>query len=343
MLLSIKELDYDRYDSPGADILYQQVIQDFTKHEFHANNTLLHIHNHALGKNASWPLTVRMLTENGFRLLLQIHDFAEDYRPANYRHLAQNLEIDQPSKLAQKLYPQASGIFYAVLTHRDADVLRIAGVPEDRLLILPNTAAEFNQLPRHNEVANKVRLQLGIPKDSKLVLYPVRGIRRKNIGELLLYASVSRKNTWYAITLAPQNPVERRWFDHWEKLAQRLQLRVLFDICGRDQPSFPYALAASNWLITTSVAEGFGMVFLETWLAGKQLIGRKLPGITDDFEAAGIKFDGLSDSFLVPISWISNRCGLADALQKAYHRCLSWFWCGIRRQGSSRSSTSGRE
>ncbi len=41
-----------------------------------------HIHNHALGKNRFLPMATAGLAEQGCRLLLQIHDFAEDGRPA---------------------------------------------------------------------------------------------------------------------------------------------------------------------------------------------------------------------------------------------------------------------
>lgn len=318
VLLPVTNLDYDYGEPTNADLLFQQVFQKLVSHGFHTKNTLLHIHNHALGKNVSWPAAVTSLAKKGYRLLLQIHDFAEDYRPVDYRRLAQSLETNQPEALAQQLYPQASGITYATLTHRDAVVLRRAGVAEDRAHILPNTAAEFNELPRHDAVAEKVREQLGIPDNAQLALYPVRGIRRKNIGELLLYSAISQENTWHAVTLAPKNPVERRWFDHWRALAEELKLRVLFNICGDTQISYPYALAGSDWLITTSVAEGFGMVFLEAWLVGKQLVGRKLPGITEEFEAAGIQFGGLREAFQIPLAWITHRAKLAKALQEAY-------------------------
>ena len=36
-------------------------------------------------------------------------------------------------------------------------------------------------------------------------------------------------------------------------------------------------LAAADAVATTSLAEGFGMVFLEAWLAGRPLVGRDLP------------------------------------------------------------------
>ena len=42
-------------------------------------------------------------------------------------------------------------------------------------------------------------------------------------------------------------------------------------------------MASAHRLVTTSVAEGFGLAFLEPWLFGKGLLGRNLPEITVDF------------------------------------------------------------
>ena len=60
------------------------------------------------------------------------------------------------------------------------------------------------------------------------------------------------------------------------------------------------------------------MVFLEAWLAGKQLVGRALPGIVEEFEQAGLRFDGLRQTLDVPLAWLPDRSKLAEALCRAY-------------------------
>ncbi len=132
------------------------------------------------------------------------------------------------------------------------------------------------------------------------------------------YSAISSPDTWHAVTLAPRNPAELPSFQRWRALAEELGLRTLFDICGDGETAFLDALAASDRVITTSVAEGFGMVFLETWLAGKPLSGRDLPGITVEFESAGMRFPGLRKAFDVPLAWIPDRDRLADAFDRAY-------------------------
>ena len=60
------------------------------------DQTLLQLHNHALGKNIGWTSFVPQLAQAGYRTLLQIHDFAEDFRPGNYQALLSGLASDQP-------------------------------------------------------------------------------------------------------------------------------------------------------------------------------------------------------------------------------------------------------
>jgi glycosyltransferase involved in cell wall biosynthesis len=316
--MPLPAVDYDQLSIVREDALATDVAALLDAHGFGPGDTVLHIHNHALGKNVSWPGAIERLAQRGYRLLLQIHDFVEDFRPVNYRHLARAWNTDYPHQLAHKQYPQGPGIHYAVLTRRDQQLLTLTGVPKARLHTLPNPVGEFVGLKPQGEVASRVRSELGLPAEAKLVLYPVRGIRRKNLGEFLLHAALSPADTWHAITLAPQNPLEMPSFERWQALADELELRALFDTCGGGPSQFLDALAAADLLITTSVAEGFGMVYLEAWMAGKPLIGRDLPAITHEFKSAGLQLDALYQTLDVPLELLEHRDSLAEALQLAY-------------------------
>lgn len=263
-----------------------------------ASDTLLHVHNHSLGKNASLPGALSRLAADGWRMLLQVHDFAEDNRPENYRHLQEAIGETDADLLGAILYPQGPGVHYATLTERDADILRNAGVPDARLHPLPNPVAEFGGMPSRADARAEVLPLLGLPPEARLVVYPVRGIRRKNLGEMLLLSALAPEGTWFAITLRPKNPVEAASFDRWRRLAEELGLPCRFNTGGPKEEGgygcdFKATLAAADAILTTSVAEGFGMVFLEAWLAGKPLVGRDLPEITREFKAVGMEFRSL--------------------------------------------------
>lgn len=97
-----------------------------------------HVHNHSLGKNMVLPGALEILTAKGHRMLLHIHDFAEDGRPANYRLMVEKLAGGMSDKLSQLLYPQAEHIHYGVLNSRDQSYLQDAGADNAQLHLLAN-------------------------------------------------------------------------------------------------------------------------------------------------------------------------------------------------------------
>ena len=309
--------DYDEL-SPGDGRPEPQRLADrFEKaladHRATRGATVLHLHNHALGKNVSLPGAVRRLAERGWKILLQLHDFAEEFRPANYLKLAGALGEDAV------LYPQAPQIHYAVLNGRDRGVLRALGVPEERLHFLPNPVGDFPPLPDKAEAKRALSAACGVPADQKYFCYPVRGIRRKNLGEAILTA-VLEPNAVAGVTLVPRNPAELTYHDRWRALAEELDLPVRFGTGEEDGVSFHQNLAAADAILTTSVAEGFGMVFLEAWLADRPLLGRDLPHVTADFKTEGLELPGLYQSLTVPLEWAE---GFANRFRAGCEKLLS--------------------
>ena len=99
---------------------------------------LWHVHNHSLGKSLVLPVALRQLADEGEHILFQIHDFAEDGRPANYRAMLARMAGGQGSALSRLLYPQADHLHYAVLNGRDYRFLQDAGLHPEQLHLLPN-------------------------------------------------------------------------------------------------------------------------------------------------------------------------------------------------------------
>ncbi|MEM6799158.1 MAG: glycosyltransferase family 4 protein [Planctomycetota bacterium] len=314
-LVTVPTLDYDAGVGADPAALADAIQHGLAEAGFELTSTLLHTHNHALGKNASLPGALALLAERGCRMLLQVHDFAEDFRPNNYRHLMRSVRARSAEELAGVLYPQASGVHYATLTSRDHQLLAAAGIAEARLHVLPNPIAEWRDLPEKDEVRPQVFERLGIDPLSRLIVYPVRGIRRKNVGEMLLHSALAGPDACYGVTLAPENPAELASFDRWQSLADKLDLSCRFDIGGDGGAPFPHLVAASDAIISTSLAEGFGMVFLEAWLAGKPLVGRNLPEITRDFVESGIRFPDLHNNLRAPLSWLDEKQLRAQLLE----------------------------
>lgn len=275
-------LAYGQDEAPGR--LRQRIVEHLGEAP-----DVWHVHNHTLGKNLALPRLVRYLAERGERLLLHLHDFAEDYRAANYR-LLRGIAPD-PHTLQAYLYPVAPHIRYATLTRRDAEALTLAGIPREMIDVMPNPIEAVSE-----------RAFTNASGQGKVLVYPVRGIRRKNIGELLLWAAMAREGERFLVTLPPNSAVDVGPYRAWKKLAGELALPVEFDSgLARRYESI---MEESRAVITTSIAEGFGLTFAEPCLAGKPLVGRNISGVTRDLEAMGMRFGGLYDALRVPLEWL---------------------------------------
>lgn len=267
-----------------------------------------HFHNHSLGKNCILSRAVYQMAESGDRLLLQIHDFPEDGRPANYRDLIHYVADGDERKLGARLYPQGEHVHYALLNGRDLNFMRAAGVSAGRTHGLPNPVSLYAE----NEVSP-------IPEDGPLFLYPTRAIRRKNIGEFILWSVLNRgESRRFAITLAPTSKADRPFYERWVEFCGRKNLTIEFESGLQNPRAYPAMLKASSAIVTTSIAEGFGLAFLEPWLAHRPLVGRDLPEMTQEFKKAGLVFPALYDRLWLPVEWVRE-----DALRSAIRRGLT--------------------
>ncbi len=262
--------------------------------------SLWHVHNPNLGKNVLLPRTLELLAQSGQRLLLQMHDFAEDGRPRNYALLRNR----------GPRFPQGLGLHYAAVNRRDVAVLQQAGIPAHRVHYLPNPVHLPFRLPASND-ARRSR------SGKRLWFYPTRGIRRKNLGETVLLGLLGGAQLEIATSRGPHNPLPKD--GAWGRAARSWAPNVRFAVAGRlpapgrfphenhaDPCAFEAWLSAAAAILTTSVAEGFGLAFLESSLLGLPLVGRNLSAVTSDFTGFGIRRPPLYERLDVPLSWIGE-------------------------------------
>jgi hypothetical protein len=279
----------ERPNHPSAEQVADQIRQILHRH-FAGPCDLLHIHNPILAKNHRFLDIINDLHQSGLTVFLQVHDFAEDGRPGAYY-------FDVP-------YPR--NCHYGVLNSRDYRILIDAGLVPEGLHYLPNGVMPLDVPPF---VGSK-----------SFHLYPVRAIRRKNIGEAILLALFLPAEEAIYITQPPNSQVDFPSYHHWQSYVRQHQLPVRFEMglgCH-----FPTLVASSKQVLTTSITEGFGFAFLEPWTAGKRLAGRLLPPICRDFSDRGIRLDHLYDAIELPMDWIGKEriCDRFDGcLQKMGH------------------------
>lgn len=310
----IEDFDYDAGEVPRdvearVNRMVQGLSSAFSEFGLSAEDSVLHWHNHSLGKNTAAPGAIHQLAATGFKILLQIHDFAEDNRPDNYARLVEARDADDKAAVDRYLYPVCSQIHYATLTRADAAILAQVGVPEEQTHCLPNSVVAASDQPvGQQEALDKVRQAMQLPSDARWCVYPVRGIRRKNVGEFLLLSRWTDPDQYAGITLCPATPLEYRSYARWQQLAGEVAPRAVFDAGHDPSISLMDNLVASEAILSTSVAEGFGMAFLEPWLVGREVVARRLATVTDDFRQVGVQLDKLYEEIPIPgeSSWIQQ-------------------------------------
>ena len=283
-IMEIEGLGYDRSgnaDGSPGDVAERAV--KAIERVWPGGCDILHIHNPLLAKNANFLEIIKRLQRMGVNLFLQIHDFAEDGRT--------DCRFEAP-------YP--ADCHYGVINRRDRDFLLRAGLREEGLHLIPNAVPPFPAV--------------GGIETGNTVLYPVRAIRRKNIGEAILLSLFFQASRRLAITQPPNSPADLKPYRRWVEWTRRHDLPVDFE--AGHQTAFDRLLAEAPFVITTSVAEGFGYAFLEPWTAGLAVFGRWIDGVCMDIESQGVELEGFYRRIDIPLAWLDARA-LSEAWQRA--------------------------
>lgn len=258
---------------------------------------LIYFHNLNLGKNPFWTVAIAELAKKGFPVFNHAHDFSED-RPANQQFMERIISQHFKKKIKEVMYPDLPHYHFGVLNQHDYRRVEETGFNTANLHYLPNPIGISQPVPLPGKSdKEKIFNKLGLDAKKGLVTYPVRAIRRKNIGEFILLQHLFRDRFNFTITLAPDNQVEVEEYDRWKYFCQSHKSEVVFE--AGTKVDFSTLLGVSDFCLTTSIREGFGMIFLEPWMHGTPVVGRNLSMVTNDLKAAGLTFPALYDSILI--------------------------------------------
>ena len=250
---------------------------------------LIHIHNPTLNKNKDLLHVIELLQKENASLFLQIHDFAEEGRPHVYY---------------QQAYPHHC--HYGVINTRDYGFLIDSGLQEKGLHYIPNAVS--------TEPA-----EVGDSSLEDCILYPVRAIRRKNLGEVLFLSMLLPAELPLRVTLPPNSPADFTPYRYWQKQVRHYGLNVEFESGIKHE--FQQLYRSARFILTTSIMEGFGFSFLEPWLSGKMVWGRLLPAICAGFIKEGIDLSHLYLHIMVPTEWAgrSDLClSIRQTMESSY-------------------------
>jgi hypothetical protein len=245
---------------------------------FGSDDSVWWIHNYHLGKNVVFTQALLEIIHSGRpqRMILQIHDFPECGRFRNLSLLRQALTLDP--------YPLSPWVRYAVLNRRDREILISSGLPEQAVFLLENPVLRGPDPGRNKAVRPVLKRLFGaeFPRYdpvAPLLLYPIRTIRRKNALEALLLCLLLDRGANILITL-PGTSVSERPYSGLVKglFADRLcpGLWGIGSQLVQRALSFDDLVAASDLVLSTSVQEGFGYLFINSLLWSLPLAARDL-------------------------------------------------------------------
>jgi hypothetical protein len=245
---------------------------------FGSDDSVWWIHNYHLGKNVVFTQALLEIIASGRpqRMILQIHDFPECGRFGNLRLLKELLSLDP--------YPVSPWVRYAVLYQRDRQILISAGIPRQAVFLLENPVLPSPVPGRDKTIRYGLKRAFGLefPRfdpHCPLLLYPIRTIRRKNTLEALLLCLLLQPPTNILITLPGISASERHYSDLVKGLFDDRLCPGLWGIGSRLQQSafsFEDLVAASDLVLSTSVQEGFGYLFIHSLLWSLPLAARDL-------------------------------------------------------------------
>jgi len=277
----LEELNYsDEKPGPNPEQLTSRLLARYDE------DTLWWVHNYHLGKNPGFTAALMSVAESGNRdMLFHIHDFPECGRPENLRRL--NSVLKTPP------YPVGAGIRYAVINERDLRILSDAGL-EGSVSLLTNPVPLPPVVPADPK-GMRTALKEYCMKDNPgyipgapNILYPVRAIRRKNILEAALFVKLLEVPANLIVTLPGNSMQERTYSGIVEDAFKSGLISGVWcpEACGDERLSYGQMSSSCDAVISTSVQEGFGYLFLNALHWQKPLLARYLDildGILDLF------------------------------------------------------------
>ena len=274
--------------------------------------------------------------ERGFTRTKAYKDFAEQTdKKVIYR--IHDLVLDRPKFLKdftsffgnfKNACPTTDNVHFLTLTSTDKERLISAYGMTDTIDVLPDSIIP-EDFPYHDysdKTMSSERLEgfrgvldrdnIAKPTE-KLISYPVRVIARKNIEEALVLTQAINSIGLgpYKLIVTLPNSREEDYQTSIEHLAEEFNVPCsigkAYKHIGFDKTKgFTIAelFAISDFVVTTSIKEGFGYAFIEPALAGRALIGRNIPNVTLDFQKNKMNLNHLYNESDFPIGKTSfNR------------------------------------
>ncbi len=296
----LPELDYisDMKSYPDPESIKNILLNHF-------EGDLWWVHNYHLGKNPFFTQALLQIAEelNNQQIVLQVHDFPEASRYKNLETLYKYV--------TRPLYPILPNIKYVTINSRDREYLLKAGIPNKMVFLLNNPVETLikNGIKENRNYYTEIDniLTKSVPsyiKGAPLAVYPVRTIRRKNVLEAGLLARCSTTPVNLIPTLPGISKSEIGYSNivddcFKEKLIPGApQAGVMLESEGI---TFPNIMDAGKIVISSSVQEGFGYLYINSLQWRKPLFARDIEIVKDFRYIFNSKFSHFYKAVNIPL------------------------------------------
>lgn len=261
---------------------------------------LVWLHNPGLGRNLpaiqAWT---RACARRGVPMVFHHHDWWFDNRWQRWPEL-RTAARGSLTRIARTLLPDEPAIRHATINRADAAHLRRSLTHP--VAWIPNPAAPVSAPDTSRVSAARQWLQQRTGTRGPIWLLPCRLLRRKNIAEALLLTRWLAPEARLATTAGVSSADEAAYAEALRAAVTRhdwpLDLAILAD-APAGAPPIQDLLAAGAGVLLTSLAEGFGLPYLEAAAAHRPLVARRLANIAPDLASLGFRFPGLYDDVLI--------------------------------------------
>ncbi|NLD92310.1 MAG: hypothetical protein GX639_06535 [Fibrobacter sp.] len=340
-IIHVKKCDYFTYKEKNEFYNDRMIIESYLEkcisEQQKKGRVIVVAHNLALGKNlaltSAFYNCAKKNTLNSVTFFSVFHDFPEEGRVdeldaiRDVGRFKSNIKkqmycIDAPVKI---VVPNVNAM--RMMLECGFNVSMVSNPVSCKKVGINSNKIEYI----HNSILHHAhKLKLPFDKHKTVAYYPVRIIPRKNIYEAILISCIFFNSS---LITGPSGNSEQD-SNHYRNLIdfiKRNRLPVMTDVikeCGlqNNYNEIPVEniMLAADYILSTSVAEGFGYTLFEPWIQQKTLIARKNPGLD---MPDGWNGESMYSFLPVPVKWIDIE-RVVQCYEMYYVKCfkkeISW-------------------